>query len=93
MKILNFSIDYDGFCEDVEEYSIDGKDLYFPYKKIMNLIDKLKQIPGFFISPHRTEVKIKVINGNTFISFDYFNSPDSADITNYKLDPINSELI
>lgn len=93
MKILKFSIDYDGLCEDVEEYSIDSQDLYFPYKKIINLIDKLKEIPGFLLSAHRTLVEIKVVNGKTGISFDYYNSPDWSDFTHYKLDTLNFELV
>ncbi len=90
---LEFSLDYDGVCEDVELFQVGDNDLTdeVDYDKVDDFVKKLIEVDGFFVSEHRTEVSIGWDGeGKMIVFFRYFNSPDDGnfDDTEIVIEPI-----
>ncbi len=78
-KIVTFSLDYNGVCEDIEEVYKDDTDLTgkVSFKQINDFVEVLKGVEGFKVSPHRTNVNVFWYDNDTMkIMIDYFTEPD-----------------
>ncbi len=90
---LEFTLDYNGDCEDVELFQVGDEDLTneVEFNKIDDFVEKLIEVDGFFVSEHRTEVSIGWDGtGKMVVFFRYFNSPDDGDFddTEIVIEPI-----
>jgi hypothetical protein len=77
---LNFTLDYDGVCEEIWDYEVKGQDFTDDISEddVDGLVAKLENVPGFRISPHRTEVWITWRNGKMDIDITYYHGPDES---------------
>ncbi len=78
MKLM-FSLDYNGQCEDIEDFSYSGQDFTddISFGDVNKFVKVLKGIEGFNVSPHRTIVTvIWYDNGTMKVQYDYFTEPD-----------------
>jgi hypothetical protein len=85
---LEFSLDYDGVCEDVELFQVGDEDLTneVEYNKIDDFVEKLLEVDGFFVSEHRTEVSIGWNGtGKMVVFFRVFNSPDNFNFSDHEI--------
>lgn len=93
---LDFSLDYDGQCENVDTLEIDGQDFSeeVDYKKVDDLVKKLTELEHFYVSEHRTEVQVYWKNDTMNVSFRFFNEPEDGEFDDYEingLEPIKFE--
>ncbi len=86
-KYIDFSIDYDGNCECVDEFLINDEEVSInDDSDVQPLIDELEKVEGFFISEHRTQVRVWWKEDGTMdVRFRYFNEPDWAEFDEYEL--------
>ena len=78
VKELEFSVDYDGECEDYT-YTIDGVQIdTIEFEEVTDFIKKLEEgVEKFWTSEHRTEGVVTWNEDGTMdISFRTYNSPD-----------------
>jgi len=78
VKELEFSVDYDGECEDYT-YTIDGVQIdTIEFEEVTDFIKKLEEsVEKFWLSEHRTEGVVTWNEDGTMdISFRTYNSPD-----------------
>jgi hypothetical protein len=91
MTNLEFTMGYDGECEDFN-FTKDDIDLTdnISFDDVTNYIKKLEDtIDKFFLSEHRTEGNIYFNdNGTMDIFFCYFTEPDDDKFKNYKIKKI-----
>lgn len=58
-KYIDFSVDYDGNCESVDEFIVNGGIVNIgDESNVQPLIEKLQGVDGFYLSEHRTEVRV-----------------------------------
>ena len=85
-KYIDFSIDYDGNCESVDEFLINDEEVSIDDSDVQPLIDELEKVEGFFISEHRTQVRVWWNEDGTMdIRFRYFNEPDWGEFDDHEL--------
>jgi len=86
-KYIDFSIDYDGNCECVDEFLINDEEVSInDDSDVQPLIDELEKVEGFFISEHRTQVRVWWKEDGTMdVRFRYFNEPDWGEFDEYEL--------
>jgi hypothetical protein len=85
-KYIDFSIDYDGNCECVDELLINDEEVSIDDSDVQPLIDELEKVEGFFISEHRTQVRVWWNEDGTMdIRFRYFNEPDWGEFDDHEL--------
>lgn len=85
-KYIDFSIDYDGNCESVDEFLINDEEVSIDESDVQPLIDELEKVEGFFISEHRTQVRVWWKEDGTMdVSFRYFNEPDWGEFDDHEL--------
>lgn len=92
MKLV-FSLDYDGLCEEIEDYTYGGEDLIndISFGDVNKFVKILKGIEGFVVSPHRTVVNIIWYdNGTMKVEYDYFHEPDWNSFKTVNLDGLPS---
>ena len=83
---IDFSIDYDGNCECVDEFLINDEEVSIDESEVQPLIDELEKVEGFLISEHRTQVRVWWNeNGTMDVRFRYFNEPDWDEFDDYEL--------
>ena len=83
---IDFSIDYDGNCESVDEFLINDEEVSIDESEVQHLIDELEKVEGFLISEHRTQVRVWWNeNGTMDVRFRYFNEPDWDEFDDYEL--------
>jgi hypothetical protein len=84
---IDFSLDYDGKCEDISTFEVDGQDLtedvYFD--NVDDFVKKLMNIDEFKVSEHRTEVQVYWNDDKMNVNFRYFNEPEDGEFDDYKL--------
>jgi hypothetical protein len=89
---LDFSLDYNGKVESIDQVVRYNKDIteHVRPAHIDLFVSKLKeQEKGFFVSDDRTQVRVWVYDDGTMdVHFRYFNSPDSGDFNDYELNGI-----
>lgn len=93
---LDVTVDYDGKCEDVVLFDVDGKDLTdeVSYEKVDKFMEKLVNVDHFFLSEHRTNVQIYWTDDGMDVLFRSFGEPDDGEFDVYEvlgLDPIEFE--
>ena len=90
--MMNFTLDYDGVCENIDHIEIDNKELDLSdvdYDEIDTYVSRLKEeVKDFKISRVRTEVMIVMYENSMFITTENYNSPDYSDfdMIEYNLD-------
>ena len=85
-KYIDFSIDYDGNCECVDGFLINDEEVSIDDSNVQPLINELNKVEGFFISEHRTQVRIWWNeNGTMDVRFRYFNEPEDGEFEDYEL--------
>jgi hypothetical protein len=89
---LSFSLDFDGKCEDVDTYQIDGVDTTddVSYESVDKFVEEgLMSIDEFFVSEHRTEVQVWWNEDGTMdVHFRYFNEPEDGEFDDNELNGI-----
>lgn len=83
---IDFSIDFNGNCEWIDDFLVNNEEVYIDEEDVQLLIDELEKVEGFFISEHRTQVRIWWNEDGTMdIRFRYFNEPDDGEFDDYEL--------
>ena len=55
---IDFYIDYNGECECVDDFVIDNQDVEIDDVDVNPFISRLSGVEGFFVSDHRTQVRV-----------------------------------
>lgn len=85
-KYIDFSIDYDGNCECVDDFLVDDVPLDIDESEVQPLIEKLQDVEGFFLSDYRTQVRIWWNNdGIMDIRYRYYTEPDFGSFDDHEL--------
>ena len=86
-KYIDFSIDYDGNCECVDDFLINDEEVSInDDSDVQPLIEELQKVEGFHLSEHRTQVRIWWNEDGTMdVRFRYFNEPDWGEFDDYEL--------
>ena len=87
-KYLEFSLDYDGQCEDISTFEVEGhdksEDVYF--EDVDNFVKELEKLDKFYVSQHRTEVRVYWNEDGTMnVHFRYFNAPEDGEFDDHEL--------
>ena len=83
---IDFSIDYNGECECVDDFVIENEKVSIDDDVLNPLIHQLSRMEGFFISDHRTQVRIWWNeNGTMDIRYRYYTEPDWGEFEDYEL--------
>lgn len=87
-KYLEFSLDYDGQCEDIPTFEVEGhdksEDVYF--EDVDNFVKELEKLDKFYVSQHRTEVRVYWNEDGTMnVHFRYFNEPEDGEFDDHEL--------
>ena len=93
---LEFSLDYNGQCEDVSTFEVEGQDftddVYFD--DVDKFVKELEKLENFYVSEHRTEVRVFWKDGTMNVHFRFFNEPEDGEFDDHELKdlkPINFE--
>ena len=88
-KYIDFSLDYDGKCENIDEYYVgdENKTNEVNFSDVDKFIKKLsEEVDEFLVSDHRTEVRIWWYDNNTMdVLFRYYNEPEWDEFDDYEL--------
>lgn len=83
---LDFSLDYDGNCEFVDDFVVDGVSVDVSESDVDNLVKELIKLDGFYVSEHRTQVRVWWNeNGTMDIRYRFFNLPEDGEFDDYEL--------
>ena len=83
---IDFSIDYNGDCECVDEFVVDNEVIQIDDEDVESLIEKLQKVEGFFQSEHRTQVRIWWNqNGTMDVRYRSYNEPDWGEFDDHEL--------
>ena len=86
-KYLEFSIDYSGNIESIDEFSINNEIVEINDEmEVQTLIDKLTRVEGFHLSENRTEVRIWWNQNKTMdVRYRDYTEPDWNVFDDYQL--------
>ncbi len=85
-KYIDFSIDYDGNCECVDDFLVNNEEVTIDDSDVQPLIEKLEQLEGFFISDHRTQVRIWWNQDGTMdVRYRSYTEPDWDEFEDHEL--------
>jgi hypothetical protein len=86
-KYIDFSIDYDGNCECVDDFLINDEEVSInDDSDVQPLIEELQKVEGFYLSEHRTQVRIWWNEDGTMdVRYRYFNEPDWGEFDDFEL--------
>ena len=86
-KYIDFSIDYDGNCECVDDFLINDEEVSInDDSDVQPLIEELQKVEGFHLSEHRTQVRIWWNEDGTMdVRYRYFNEPDWGEFDDFEL--------
>ncbi len=85
-KYIDFFIGHNGNCEWIDDFLVNDEEVFIDDSGVQPLIKKLEQLEGFFISKHRTQVRIWWNEDGTMdVRFRYFNEPDWGEFDDYEL--------
>ena len=91
-KYLEFSVDYEGQCEDFQymEGDIDKSD-EIDDDQVTKFVEELSEkVDGFMLSEHRTQGWVNWYDDGTMdLSFRYFNEPEDGEFDDYELFDVN----
>ncbi len=83
---IDFSIDYNGDCECVDEFVVDNEVVQIDDEDVESLIEKLQKVEGFFQSEHRTQVRIWWNQDGTMdVRYRSYTEPDWDEFEDHKL--------
>jgi len=85
---LDFSLDYDGEIECVDEVVKGNEDVTenVSFSDLDDFVGILKENKDFFVSDHRTQVRVWIYNNETMdVHFRYYNEPDDGEFDDYEL--------
>ena len=83
---IDFSIDYNGECECIDDFVIDNQDVEIDDVDVNPFISRLSRVEGFFVSDHRTQVRVWWNeNGTMDIRYRYYTEPDWDEFEDYEL--------
>lgn len=84
---LEFSLDYDGECEDITTFEVDGQDFSddLEYDKVNEFVEELMKLDEFYVSDHRTEVQVLWKDNKMNVFFRFFNEPEDGEFDDYEL--------
>ena len=83
---IDFSIDYNGECECIDDFVIDNQDVEIDDVDVNPFISRLSRVEGFFVSDHRTQVRVWWNeNGTMDIRYRYYTEPDWNEFEDYEL--------
>ena len=84
---IDFSLDYNGQCEDISTFEVDGQDfsedIYF--EDVDKFVKELEKLDKFYVSEHRTEVQVYWNEGKMNVKFRYFNEPEDWEFDDEEL--------
>lgn len=86
---LSFTIGFDGGCEDVGYFEVDGVDKTesVDYSDVEKFVKKLLGVEEFFLSEHRTEVEVWWYENNKMdVYFISYNLPDDDEFDEHYLE-------
>jgi hypothetical protein len=86
-KYIDFSIDYDGNCECVDDFLINDEEVSInDDSDVQPLIEELQKVEGFYLSEHRTQVRVWWNEDGTMdVRYRFYNEPDWSEFDNYEL--------
>lgn len=85
-KYIDFSIDYDGNCECVDDFLINDEEVSIDDSDVQPLIDELQKVEGFNISEHRTQVRVWWNEDGTMdVRYRDYTEPDWGVFDDYEL--------
>ena len=86
-KYIDFSIDYDGNCECVDDFLINDEEVSInDDSDVQPLIEELQKVEGFHLSEHRTQVRIWWNEDGTMdVRYRSFNEPDWGEFDDFEL--------
>jgi hypothetical protein len=86
-KYIDFSIDYDGNCECVDDFLINDEEVSInDDSDVQPLIDELQKVEGFYLSEHRTQVRVWWNEDGTMdVRYRFYNEPDWGEFDDYEL--------
>ena len=83
---IDFSIDYNGECECIDDFVIDNQDVEIDDVDVNPFISRLSRVEGFFVSDHRTQVRVWWNeNGTMDIRYRYYTEPDWGEFEDFEL--------
>jgi len=70
---LEFTLDYDGQCETIDTFEVDGQDFSDDvyYDDVNKFVKELEKLENFYVSEHRTEVRVFWENEKMNVLFRY----------------------
>jgi hypothetical protein len=86
-KYIDFSIDYDGNCECVDDFLINDEEVSInDDSDVQPLIEGLQKVEGFYLSEHRTQVRVWWNEDGTMdVRYRFYNEPDWGEFDDYEL--------
>jgi hypothetical protein len=86
-KYIDFSIDYDGNCECVDDFLINDEEVSInDDSDVQPLIEELQKVEGFYLSEHRTQVRVWWNEDGTMdVRYRFYNEPDWGEFDDYEL--------
>lgn len=93
---LEFTLDYDGQCENIDTFEVDGQDFSDDvyYDDVNKFVKELEKLENFYVSEHRTEVRVFWENEKMNVLFRFFNEPEDGEFDDHELkdlEPIKFE--
>ena len=86
VSYIDFSIDYNGDCESVDDFVINDESVTIDDEDVNPLIEKLQEVEGFYISEHRTQVRIWWNEDGTMdIRYRSYDEPDWDEFDDHEL--------
>ena len=86
VSYIDFSIDFNGECECVDDLVINDESVTIDDEDVNPFIEKLQEVDGFYVSEHRTEVRIWWNEDGTMdVRYRYFNEPDWNEFDDHEL--------
>lgn len=93
---MDFSLDYDGQLENIDRVEKNGVDVTdkVSYPDLTPFVEKMKELDGFIVSEHRTQVQVFVFEDDMDIEFRCYNEPEDGEFDEYSLTnvPLVDEL-
>lgn len=85
-KYIDFSIDYDGNCECVDDFLINNEEVSIDDSDVQPLIEELQKVEGFYLSEHRTQVRVWWNEDGTMdVRYRDYTEPDWGVFDDYEL--------
>ena len=86
---IDFSLDYNGDIECIDELIKDGDDDIsgdVPESQLNDFVEKLKEVEGFNVSDHRTQIRLWIYDDNTMdVYYQFFNEPEDGEFADIEL--------